>query len=267
MFHKLNSWILTQSIKLGQTLAMVLTMSAAVAPRAAYADQVTVFAAASLRDALQEVGNQWQTETGHSLRFSFAGSSALARQIEAGAPADLVLLANSAWMDHLMTQGALLPGSQTTLLSNQLVLIGPKGAPPLTLTPETIRQRLGKERLAMALVNAVPAGIYGKAALETLTLWPDLAPQVAQTDNVRAALALVALGETPLGIVYTSDLLVEPRVERLATFPKNSHPPIRYPLAQTIEGTSEAASDLYHYLQTPIAKDVFLRHGFSEPAS
>lgn len=237
----------------------------------AFAEQsqtVTVFAAASLRDALSEVGDAWQHETGHSIRYSFAGSSALARQVEAGAPADLVILANAAWMDHLDTRGVIEGESRLPLLSNRLVLIAPaESAPrdPAVGLGDTIRQRMGDGRLAMALVDAVPAGIYGKAALQSLGLWADVAPSVAQTDNVRAALALVALGEAPLGIVYASDLLAEPRVQVLHTFEPESHPAILYPAALVTGHDSPAAVALLDYLNSPIAKEIFLRHGFANP--
>ncbi|MEC8197500.1 MAG: molybdate ABC transporter substrate-binding protein [Pseudomonadota bacterium] len=244
-------------------LCLALMFSLFAAPL--WAEQITVFAAASLRNALEEVGDTWTENTGHRLRYSFAGSSALARQVEAGAPADLIILANEAWMDHLEGQRLLQQNSRVDLLGNALALIGPTGAAPLDLGPG-ILERLGDGRMAMALVNAVPAGIYGKAALETLGLWQEIAPQVAQTDNVRAALALVALGEAPLGIVYHSDALAEPRVQQLARFPSGSHPAILYPAALTTDSRSEAAAELLEHLQSPIAKEVFLRHGFTIPS-
>ena len=167
-------------------------------------------------------------------------------------------------MSHLEAQGLLQSGTQVPLVGNRLVLIGPAEARSLSLGPE-VTARLAEERLAMALVNAVPAGIYGKAALEHYGLWQNLAPKVAQADNVRAALALVALGEAPLGIVYASDAEADPRVRILATFPPESHPAITYPAAIVADSTAPAASDLLTFLQSPIAKEVFLRHGFTDP--
>ncbi|MCG7573351.1 molybdate ABC transporter substrate-binding protein [Phaeobacter sp. CNT1-3] len=237
----------------------------------AFAEQsqtVTVFAAASLRDALSEVGDAWQRDTGHSIRYSFAGSSALARQVETGAPADLVILANAAWMDHLDARGAVEGDSRLPLLSNRLVLIAPAGTGPYDPAlgvGDTIRHRMADGRMAMALVDAVPAGIYGKAALQSLGIWDTVAPQVAQTDNVRAALALVALGEAPLGIVYASDLLAEPRVQALHTFAPENHPAILYPAALVTGHDNPAAAALLDYLNSPIAKEIFLRHGFANP--
>lgn len=245
-------------------LRVLFFLSLSLAALPLRAEQVTVFAAASLRDALREAGAVWEAETGHSLRLSFAGSSALARQVQAGAPVDLIWLANREWMSHLEAQGLLQNGPQVPLVGNRLVLIGPSEAPPLSLGPE-VTARLAEERLAMALVEAVPAGIYGKAALEHFGLWQNLAPKVAQADNVRAALALVALGEAPLGIVYASDAMAEPRVRILATFPPESHPAITYPGAIVADSTATAASDLLTFLQSPIAKEVFLRHGFTDP--
>ena len=245
-------------------MRVLLYLSLSLAALPLRAEQVTVFAAASLRDALTEAAALWEAKTGHSLRLSFAGSSALARQGQAGAPADLIWLANRDWMSHLEAQGLLQSGTQVPLVGNRLVLIGPAEARSLSLGPE-VTARLAEERLAMALVNAVPAGIYGKAALEHYGLWQNLAPKVAQADNVRAALALVALGEAPLGIVYASDAEADPRVRILATFPPESHPAITYPAAIVADSTAPAASDLLTFLQSPIAKEVFLRHGFTDP--
>lgn len=233
-------------------------------PLAASAGQITVFAAASLKTALEEVAAGWEADTGHRAVLSFAGSSALARQIEAGAPADLYLSANTAWMDHLEEQGLLKEGSRGDLLGNQLVLIGPAGTAPLPLD-EGLVGALDGGRLAMALVDAVPAGIYGKAALIYLDLWDDLEPHVAQADNVRAALALVAMGEAPLGIVYATDARAEPRVGVVAAFPSESHAPITYPAAILAESDAAEAQDFLTYLNGPVAKAVFLRHGFTEP--
>lgn len=228
------------------------------------AEPVTVFAAASLRDALTEASVLWERKSGQTVRLSFAGSSALARQVQAGAPADLIWLASRDWMDHLDTLGLLKEGTIVPLVGNEMVLVGTKDAPPVPLGPEIVSY-LGEERLAMALVNAVPAGIYGKAALTHFGLWQELAARVAQTDNVRAALALVALGEAPLGIVYASDAKAEQRVTVLATFPPDSHPAITYPAALVADSTAVGAQELLTFLQSPIAKEVFLRHGFIDP--
>lgn len=232
----------------------------------AFADSVTVFAAASLKTALDEVAETFEHETGHKVVLSFAGSSALARQIQYGAPANLFISANSNWMDHIEDQQLTVPESRVALLSNQLVLIGHGQASDANVTFETpLRQMLGQGRLAMAMVQSVPAGIYGREALKGLSLWGQVADQVAQTDNVRAALALVALGEAPLGIVYASDALAEPRVEILGRFPAQSHSPIRYPAALIASGATPAAQELLDFLQSDDAREIFLNHGFQDP--
>ncbi|MGR3794034.1 molybdate ABC transporter substrate-binding protein [Vannielia sp. SX4] len=225
----------------------VLMMLGAVTARA---ESVTVFAAASLKGALDEVVAGWSGEA----RVSYAGSSALARQIAAGAPADVFISANPEWVDWLEAEGVAL--ERADLLSNALVLVAAADDPRVGL--EALE---GGDRVAMALVEAVPAGIYGKAALESLALWEAVAPRVVQADNVRAALALVALGEAPLGIVYATDALAEPGVRVVAEFPAGSHPPITYPVA----ALSEAGAPLLEFLQTPEAAEIFARHGFEVP--
>ncbi|WP_193141476.1 MULTISPECIES: molybdate ABC transporter substrate-binding protein [unclassified Meridianimarinicoccus] len=227
---------------------------------AARAEEVTVFAAASLKTALDEVATGWEATTGHDLRAAYAGSSGLARQIAQGAPAEVFLSANTAWMDWLEAEGAIDPVSRRALLGNRLVLVGPTGAAPLDLSGLT--RDLGEGRLAMALVDAVPAGIYGRAALENLGLWAELQSQVVEADNVRAALALVALGAAQMGIVYGTDAQAEPRVAVRAEFDPRSHPPILYPAALMPDASAAAAAFLT-YLSGPEASAVFARHGFT----
>ncbi|MGX9354659.1 molybdate ABC transporter substrate-binding protein [Roseobacteraceae bacterium S113] len=226
------------------------------------ADTVTVFAAASLKNALEEVAESYDG----AVRFSFAGSSVMARQVAAGAPADVVILANVAWMDWLEGQGALVPGSQRTLLRNHLVLItGADG----TLTGG-IDALAENHQIAMALVEAVPAGIYGREALEALDLWDSVRARVIQTDNVRAALALVALGEVPLGLVYGSDARAEQRVRVLAEIDPALHSPILYPaalVAETHRGAEAEAARFLDYLSSPEARNIFETQGFSLPPS
>ncbi|MBS8228860.1 molybdate ABC transporter substrate-binding protein [Vannielia litorea] len=217
----------------------------------ALAEGVTVFAAASLKGALDEVVAAWGAETGGEARISYAGSSALARQIAAGAPADVFISANPEWVDWLEAEGVAL--ERVDFLSNSMVLISAAEDPRAGLD-----QLKGADRVAMALVEAVPAGIYGKAALESLALWEAVAPRVVQADNVRAALALVALGEAPIGIVYATDALAEPRVRVVAAFPEDSHPPILYPAA----ALTEAGAPLVEFLQGAEAAEIFARHGF-----
>ncbi len=245
-----------------QTVAVWLGMS--LAAGLASAAELTVFAAASTKTALDRVAQDWRTLTGHDLRLSYGGSATLARQILAGAPADLFLSANQTWMDVVEDSGALVPGSKTSLLGNTLVVVAHGDHAPID--PSDLPNLLGNDRLAMGLVNAVPAGQYGKAAFEALGVWRDLAPQVAQTDNVRAALALVAAGETPFGVVYLSDAQVSPNVSVVATFDATLHPPITYPLAVIAQADPTLAQEFAAYLRGPDALAHFLELGFTPPA-
>ncbi len=222
--------------------------------------QIRVFAAASLKTALDDVAAAYTQQTGQTLTLTYAGSSILARQIRYGAPADLFLSANLAWMEQTSQQGHV--AARQNLLSNQLVLVGAPDAAPLTLTPQLdLISRLQGGRLAMALVQAVPAGIYGHQALTSLGLWDQVAPHVAQTDNVRAALRLVSTGATPMGIVYRTDALADPNVAILATFPANSHSPITYPAALLTQASPEAGA-FWSWLTSDAALHIFLDHGF-----
>lgn len=228
----------------------------------ACADTVTVFAAASLGPALTEAAQVFEGATGHDVSLSLAGSSALARQIGAGAPADLFLSASSEWMDWVEGVGALTPDTRVDLLGNRLVLAGPVTTAPFALSPDTdLRAMLGDGLLAMALVDSVPAGQYGRAALQALGLWDGLSPVVAQTENVRAALALITRGEVPMGVVYASDLVGQEGLHALATFDASLHPPIVYPLALTAQASDAADRAFWQMLQSPEAAAIFARHG------
>ena len=235
------------------------------------AEPVVVFAAASLKNALDDATANWTKETGKAVRISYAGSNALAKQIEAGAPADLFISADQAWMDYAEKAGTVTPGSRIDLLRNALVLIapGPKivgSDPQVALAPDlgaTLNRMLGGGKLAMATIDAVPAGKYGKAALEKLGAWDSVKGQVAQAENVRAALLLVARGEAPLGIVYATDAAAEPNVHVVATFPSDSHPPIIYPAALIKESRNPDAATLLTYLRSPAARGAFERQGFT----
>lgn len=237
----------------------LITLLLALLPGAAPADDITVFAAASTKSALDEVAADYEARTGQTVVLSYAGSSALARQIGLGAPADLFLSANPGWMDYLEDLGAIISDSRRDLLGNSLVVIAHGQAEPLHLTD--LPGAVGQDHVAMALVDAVPAGIYGKAALATLGLWDDLAPHVAQTDNARTALALVATGEAPFGIVYATDAAAEPRVAIVAHVPPDSHPPITYPAA----AITEAGLPFLDHLASDSARAAFARHGFTVP--
>ena len=226
----------------------------------ARAGEVTVFAAASMKTALDEVAHDWQAQTGNLAHISYAGSGALARQITAGAPADIFISANPGWMESVAKSGKV--KARADLLANHLVLIAhdPKAAPVTLSDGLDLKALLGGGKLAMALVDAVPAGQYGKAALEHFGLWDGIKGDVAQADNVRATLMMVALGAAPYGITYASDAVAEPRVHVIATFPDDSHPPIRYPAARLSD--SDAARSFYAALRSPEAARIFTAQGF-----
>ncbi|MCB1332215.1 MAG: molybdate ABC transporter substrate-binding protein [Roseivivax sp.] len=245
-------------------IARLLTLAATIAALAAAparAGDVLVFAASSLKTALDEAAQAYQAKTGQTVTLSYAATSALARQIEAGAPADLFVAASTDWMDTLAAGSLIAPDTRRDLLGNALVLVAPAPAAPLALADLPVR--LGSGKLAMALVDAVPAGIYGKAALTSLGLWDTVAAQVAQTDNVRAALALVASGEAPFGVVYRTDALAEPRVATVADFPAASHAPIVYPAAAIAGRDSAEARALLDWLAGPEAGALFAAQGFT----
>lgn len=242
------------------------TLAAAFAAPSASAQEITVFAAASLKDAMEEIVSDFAQDSGSRVSLSLAGSSALARQIQQGAPADVFISANLAWMDTLDAEGLIDPESRFDLAANSLVLVAHDSAAPVDLTADTdLAGLIGEGKLAMALVDAVPAGIYGKAALETLGLWDSVAPNVAQADNVRAALALVALGEAPYGIVYATDAVAEPGVTVVGTFPADSHPPIIYPAAAVAGRDNPLAAKLLDFLRSAPAQDALARQGFQTP--
>jgi molybdate transport system substrate-binding protein len=251
----------------GSMLRQFLLAAIVVLLPAAAAAEITVFAAASLKTAFDELVPLYEHASGEDVTVAFAGSSALARQIEAGAPADLFISANVGWMDELEAASLILPESRTDLLGNTLVLVAPDGeAPDLRIGPDMqLSAALGQGRLAMALVEAVPAGIYGRAALVSLHQWEAVAHRVAQADNVRAALALVATGAAPLGIVYATDAIADPRVSVVGAFPASSHPPIVYPAALLAEGRVEAAGAFLEWLSGPRAGEIFAAAGFTRP--
>ena len=231
---------------------------------ASAADKVLVFAAASLKTALDTVATAYETEKGTEISISYAGSSALAKQIESGAPADLFISADLDWMDHVQKANLIKAESRVNLLGNALVLVAPKdSAVAIEITQGfDLAGAVGDGKLAMADVKAVPAGKYGKAALEKLGAWSAVESKVAQAENVRTALALVASGEAPFGVVYQTDAMAEPKVKVVATFPEDSHPPIIYPAAQIASSTNPAAADFLQYLGSPVAAAMFEQQGF-----
>jgi len=241
--------------------AAVLAIAIPVASRA---ETVTVFAAASLANALAEIETAFEAETGHDLVVSLAGSSALARQIQQGAPADVFISASVEWMDVIEAEGLVDEGSRVDLLGNTIVLVAFGEAEALSIDADLdLTGLLDGGRLAMALVDSVPAGVYGRAALTTLGLWEAVAPRVAQTDNVRATLALVATGAAPFGIVYATDAAAEPSVSVVGTFPADTHPPIVYPVAGLTTRDTRAAAQFLAFLRGDAARAAFARQGFA----
>lgn len=239
-----------------------------LAPAASAAERgPLVLAAASLQESLTEAADAWAAQ-GHARPvLSFAASSALARQIMAGAPADLFLSADEPWMDAVQKAGLLRGGTRTTLLGNRLVLIAQAGS-KVRLTPARgfpIARTLGGGRLAVADPDAVPAGKYAKAALTSLGVWRGVAGRLAPAENVRAAMALVERGAAPLGIVYATDAKASRAVRVVGTFPASSHPPIRYPVAVLKASRHKDAAAFRAFLLSRQARAIFARHGFSAP--
>jgi len=226
--------------------------------------QLLVFAAASLSEALDEVGRAFTTRTGVRVNASYAASSVLAKQIEAGAPADAFFSADLAWVDYLDERGLLKRGSRRDLLGNSLVLIAPADSPlRLSITPGfDLTAALGEGRLATADPDSVPAGKYARAALTKLGVWQSVSDRLVRGENVRAALAYVARGEAPLGIVYQTDAQAEKRVRVVGVFPEDSHSPITYALALTVRARPEAAR-FADFLATETARQIFTRYGFT----
>jgi molybdate transport system substrate-binding protein len=245
--------------------ALAIAVQCAALSLAKAEDVVTVFAAASLQDALKAVAKDFTASTGTAVKFSFDASSTLARQIEQGAPADLFASADLDWMDYVAKRDLIDPKSRINLLGNRLVVIAPKDSSvgELKLDAASISAALGGGRLATGAVESVPVGRYAKLALQKLGLWAGLEGRIAPADNVRAALAYVARGEAPLGIVYATDAAAEPKVKVVATFPRDSHPPIVYPFAATAGAKGEGAARFLGYLQGPKARAIFTAQGFS----
>lgn len=231
----------------------------------ALAADVTVFAAASLKEALDEQARSFEAATGNKVIVSYGASNALAKQIESGAPADIFISADLDWMDYLDQRKLLAPNTRANLLRNTLVLVAPaSSSTALKIGPNFgLAAALQKERLAMANPDSVPAGKYGKSALERLGVWASVEKQVARTDTVRAALALVSRGEAPFGIVYRTDALADKGVRIVDTFPSDTHPAIVYPIAVIAASKSPAAKPLLDSLRSPPARPVWEKYGFA----
>jgi molybdate transport system substrate-binding protein len=252
------------SIRLTRRAAALTLALLSAAPQAYAQDTVTVFAAASLTDSLKTVADAYKAKTGKAVTLSFGASSALARQIEQGAPAGIFFSADTDWMDYLQQKNLIDTASRKTLLGNQLVLIGAPGSKPIIIGPHfNLAGALGDGRLALADPASVPAGKYGKAALTALGVWDSVAARVAPAENVRVALEYVARGEAPYGIVYATDARVAPQVKVAGVFPEMTHPPIVYPAALTKVATP-AARDFLAFLSGPEARAIFEKAGFSQ---
>jgi molybdate transport system substrate-binding protein len=227
---------------------------------------VTVFAAASLKTALDDIAARWRKETGRTARVSYAASGPLAKQIEAGAPADIFISADVPWMDYVAGRRLIRPETRRNLLGNALVLVAPADsrAQPMEINAQTdFSALLGSDgRLVIGEPRSVPAGAYAQKALTSLGLWDKVKDRLAQTESVRATLLFVARGEAPLGIVYRSDAHAEPKVKVLGTFPESSHPPIVYPIAMVAGSMNLDAKAFYDYLATPVASAIFQRESF-----
>ncbi|AXT36908.1 molybdate ABC transporter substrate-binding protein (plasmid) [Phaeobacter sp. LSS9] len=252
--------------RISRHLACLAVVLALFLPGSVFADRLTVFGAASLKTALEQIAETYEAQSGTTVDLSLAGSSLLARQLQYGAPADVFISANAAWMDWAQSRNLIAAQTRIDLLGNSLVLIAPTAAqatvPSLSLlNTSALLAQIQDRPLAMALVEAVPAGVYGKSALQHLGLWDQLQPYVAQTDNVRAALALVARGAAGLGVVYGSDVIGTPAVTVVDRFPPDSHAPITYPAAATHDGPE--AIDFLNFLGSPIAKEIFVGQGFT----
>ena len=245
--------------------ATVLTLGAGAAPAAAQNRDILVFAAASLKNALDEAAAQWQRESGKKVVISYAASNTLIKQIEQGAPADMFISADLDWMDYGQQKGLIKPDTRSNLLGNRLVLIAPKDSNiSANIQPGYDLAALHTGgRLAMGNVDAVPAGKYGKASLEKLGAWDGVKDKIAQVESVRAALLLVARGEAPLGIVYQTDAAADPTVKIVGTFPENTHPPIIYPIALTKDSTNPDALAFLNFTRSPAARPIFERQGFT----
>jgi molybdate transport system substrate-binding protein len=252
---------------LSRRLLPLLLLAGLAAPAPAQeARPVVAFAAASLQTALTAIAADWQRETGKRVTFSFAASSALARQLDQGAPADLFASADLDWMDFAQQRRLIRPETRHTLLGNSLVLIEPASEAPSTLAIGPgfpLAAAIGASRLATGNVQSVPVGRYAQAALTALGVWPDVAPRIAGADNVRAALALVARGEARFGIVYATDAKTEPRVRVVGAFPAGSHPPVAYPVALTAGSTHPDAAAFLTFLASPAATRIFEAEGFT----
>jgi len=244
-------------------MAALLSLGTAGARAADASGGVLVFAAASLANVIADLDQAFTARTGIRVTTSLAASSTLAKQVEAGAPADVYFSADLQWMDYLQQRGLLRAGSRRDVVGNSLVLIAPAASPlRVRIAPGfDLAKLLGGGRLAVADPDSVPAGIYAREALQKLGVWNSVVPRLVRAENVRAALAYVARADAPLGIVYRTDALVEPRVRVVGVFPADSHPPIVYPIALT-PAASPAAARFLAFITGAAARPIFRKWGF-----
>jgi molybdate transport system substrate-binding protein len=248
----------------GIFLAFTILFGSAFSPAVAQDKSLTVFAAASMKNALDDINAAYTAKTGVKIVASYAASSALAKQIEQGAPADIFASADTDWMDYAIGKKNINEPTRVNLLGNSMVLIAPKDSKIDNVAIGQgfdLAKLIGNGKIATADVKSVPVGKYAKASLEKLGAWEAAEPKFAMTENVRTALALVARGEAVLGIVYSTDAKVEPGVKIVGTFPADSHPPIIYPVAATATAKAEA-NDYVAFLRSAAAKAIFEKYGF-----
>lgn len=245
-------------------VAVVFWLLPLVGHGAAAPDSVTVFAAASLTDVMQELGATYTEETGTKIEFSFAATSTLARQVESGAHADVFFSADQEWMDYLEQRALIQNATRRNVLGNRLALVAPADSTvQLQVAPNfPLLAALKGGRLATGDPDAVPVGRYARAALITLGVWDDVKEHLVRADSVRTALAFVARGEVPLGIVYETDARIDKKVRIVDVFPESSHPPISYPVALTKAANAKAAS-FVEFVRGPAGTAAFQKYGFS----
>lgn len=250
---------------LGHAVSATLIVDPSRAVAQAQGGELIIFAAASLKNALDAINARWHEETGKKALISYGASSTLAKQIEQGAPAQVFISADLDWMGYLAQKNSIKPETRSNLLGNRIVVIAHKDeAQAIDIRPGfDLAKALGEGRLSMANVDSVPAGKYGKAALEKLGVWSSVSGKLAQAENVRAALLLVSRGEAPLGIVYQTDAAADPNVKVVGTFPEDTHPAIVYPVALTAAGNHPDAAAFLDYIKSAKAKPLFEAQGFT----
>lgn len=247
-------------------IALAALVALASCARAPGPTPITVFAAASLQGSLDGVAARYTARTGQPVRLAYAGTSTLARQLIAKAPADVFIAADAAWMDTLAQAGAVDPASRIDVVGNRLVMVAPHAGPArVDLSAGALRDALAEGRLAVADTVSVPAGRYARQSLTALGLWGVVEGRLAEADDVRGALAFVARGEAPLGIVYATDAIAEPRVRVVARLPARTHAPITYPAARVTSGDTASAARFLAWLSGAEARAEFARAGFTAP--